>query len=275
MADGERKLSNHVATGESDGTGATITIECGFKPKAVIVQNVDGEALLFWNDLMPEAYGYKVNGTAAGTLANESTHTHAVALDGGVSDATSGGTPAGTNSAPTYTDGATSGALNLATPLFSGTGLTAAGQAMTTTDNQTMTLNQCAGMWLLPATASTPPMLIVSNTAVTGAPAVLTVIGAAATDAGAYKIVKSLAVGTISAPTFTGSALATHTHGPGTLADAASAAGSAHTHTFTGSAGGAAYITSLGITPLFNGFKIGADTDVNVLGENIYWTAFK
>ncbi len=147
----------------------------------------------------------------------------------GTTGATSGGTPAGTNSTSAVTGTAeaqtftgTASVLNLATPVFSGTGLTAAGQVMTTTDNQTMTLNQCAGMWLLPATATTPPMLIVSNTAVSGAPAVLTVIGAAATDAGAYKIVATIPVGTngasasltatAAAQTFTGSALSTHTH---------------------------------------------------------------
>lgn len=118
-------------------------------------------------------------------------------------------TPAGTITAPVFTGTSPISDLNLATPAFSGTGLTAAGQVMTTTDNQTMTLNQCAGMWLIPATQATPPMLILSNTAVTGAPAVLTVQGAAATDAGAYKIVKALTpVGTNSAPTFTGSAIA-------------------------------------------------------------------
>ena len=116
-------------------------------------------------------------------------------------------TPVGTNQALTFTGTAPITDVNYATPAFSGTGLTAAGQVMTTTDNQTMTLNQCAGMWLLAATGTTPPMLIVSNTAVTGAPAVLTVIGAAATDAGAYKILKALTpIGTINTPTFTGTA---------------------------------------------------------------------
>lgn len=137
------------------------------------------------------------------TVAAAKTSVTLKAYTGGVSAFT----PAGTNSVPTYTDSATSGALNLATPLFSGTGLTAAGQAITTTDNQTMTLNQCAGMWLMAATVTAAPLLIVSNTAVTGAPAVLTVKGTAATDAGAYKIVKNLSVGTISAPTFTGTAV--------------------------------------------------------------------
>lgn len=120
-----------------------------------------------------------------------------------------GATPAGTISAPTFTGTAPVSDLNLATPAFSGTGLTAAGQVITTTSTHTMTLNQCAGMWLIPATGATPVMLILSNTAVTGAAAVLTVQGSASTDAGAYKIVKSLTpVGTNSAPTFTGTAIA-------------------------------------------------------------------
>ncbi|MFH2075550.1 MAG: hypothetical protein ABIJ57_09425 [Pseudomonadota bacterium] len=102
--------------------------------------------------------------------------------------------------------GTSAGSLDLATPAFSGTGLTAAGQVMTTTDNQTMALNQCAGMWLIPVTQATPPMLILSNTAVTGAPAVLTVQGAAATNAGTYKVVKNIV------PVGSNAAEATHTH---------------------------------------------------------------
>lgn len=34
-----------------------------------------------------------------------------------------------------------------------------------------------------------------------------------------------------------------------------------------------AFITSLGITPLSNGFRIGADTDVNVDAQVIHWEA--
>lgn len=40
-------------------------------------------------------------------------------------------------------------------------------------------------------------------------------------------------------------------------------------------AGTNTYITSLGITPLSDGFKIGADTDVNVSGEKGVWVAFE
>jgi hypothetical protein len=38
-------------------------------------------------------------------------------------------------------------------------------------------------------------------------------------------------------------------------------------------AGTSSFITSLGITPLSDGFTIGADTDLNVSGEDVYWTA--
>lgn len=93
-------------------------------------------------------------------------------------------TPAGTNSAV--------GGLDYATPVFSGTGQTSSGQDITTTDNQTMTLDQCKGMWFVSATHG--PYLIAGNTAVNGAPAVLTIYGTApTTDAGTYKILKNAA----------------------------------------------------------------------------------
>jgi len=34
-------------------------------------------------------------------------------------------------------------------------------------------------------------------------------------------------------------------------------------------------VTSNGITPLSNGFALGADTDVNVSGELVHWVAFE
>lgn len=201
------KLSRDCATGTVEGTGSLINIMCGFKPKVVQLFNADGSVFLTWNDLMADDSGYKILGSASGTNA------------------------------------ASAAPLNLATPAFSGTGFATAGQVVTTTDNQTMTLNQCAGMWLIAnGLASTPPALIVSNTAVTGAPAVLTVIGAApVTDAGTYKVVQGLAAA----------------------------------QTFTPGAGTAAAIVADGIIPTFNGFSIGADADANVSAETIYWSAFK
>ena len=40
-------------------------------------------------------------------------------------------------------------------------------------------------------------------------------------------------------------------------------------------AGTISLITSNGITPLANGFTIGADSDINASGELIHWTAFE
>jgi len=95
------------------------------------------------------------------------------------------------------------------------------------------------------ALSSTPPALIISNTAVVGAPAVLTVIGAApVTNAGTYKIVSSFSpIGTNgasasltataaaqtwtsgAAPAFTGLSLAAHTHSVSSAAGAKVATG--------------------------------------------------
>ncbi|PNX52104.1 MAG: hypothetical protein BV456_00735 [Thermoplasmata archaeon M8B2D] len=41
----------------------------------------------------------------------------------------------------------------------------------------------------------------------------------------------------------------------------------------TVTAGTTSYITTLGITPLSNGFSLGADTDLNVAAETVYWFA--
>ena len=113
--------------------------------------------------------------------------------------ADSAGTPAGT----------ITGALDLAVAEFSGTGFVTSGQEITTTDNQTMAaVDTAAGMWFIAdGLASSPPVLILSNTIVAGAPAVLTCQGVPpVTDGGTYKIV------TLGAATFVGSALGTHSH---------------------------------------------------------------
>ena len=111
------------------------------------------------------------------------------------------GSPTSADAAtPTFTGTASTAAEVNA---FTGTGYSTSGQTVTTTDNQTMTLNQCAGMWLITATKA--PCLITGNTAVTGAPAVLTVFGAApATTNEAYKFLKApTPVGTVSSHTHT------------------------------------------------------------------------
>lgn len=96
-------------------------------------------------------------------------------------------TPAGTVTAPSVT-----------VVSLSGTGLTAAGQVVTTTESFTATLNQYAGGLLLPV--GNPPQVITSHAAVNNAPLVLTVRGEATTNAGTFDVLN------ISAPAFTGSA---------------------------------------------------------------------
>lgn len=131
-----------------------------------------------------------------------------VLKSGGVGAAPAYGAIGGTTAAGSaHTHTFTGDAPTTATAeAFTGTGFVTAGQVVTTTDNQTMTLNQCAGMWLITATQA--PCLIASNTAVTGAPAVLTVYGLApTTNAETYKILR--------APTPAGSNAneSAHTHG--------------------------------------------------------------
>jgi len=178
---------------------------------------------------------------------------------GGNTGATSGGTPAGTNGTSAVTGtgagdvvplgtngtsavsgtgtfvGTSAGALDLATPAFSGTGFSTAGQDVTTTDNQTMGLNECAGMWLIAdGLASTAPVLIVSNTAVALAPAVFTVIGTApATDAGTYRVVKNI-IPTGSVTALSGTAAAQTFTGASSVVTVSSLSGTAAAQTFTG-----------------------------------------
>lgn len=151
---------------------------------------------------------FEIKSSESGYLFEQSVATGGATVSilvysGGSASGTSG---AGASHNHVFTGTAPIGSLDLTNTAFAGTGLTASAQTMTTTDNQTMTLNQCAGMWLIPDVDATPAMLILSNTAVTAAPAVFTVQGAAASDAGAYTVVRNIA------PVGTNAAEATHTH---------------------------------------------------------------
>ncbi|MBT9177513.1 MAG: hypothetical protein DDT20_01847 [Firmicutes bacterium] len=161
--------------------------------------------------------------SGAPAVSAEAAHVHAVNLNAGVSGVGSPHTHTFAGATPTS-------ALNLAAPAFSGSGLSAVGQVVTTGSLHTMALNECAGMWLVPATASLAAVLILSNTAVTSAAASLTVQGPAPTEAataGTWRIVR------IVTPAGTIAAEAVHTHGPGTLASIASGPGSSHAHLVT------------------------------------------
>ena len=57
-----------VQTGTVEGTGAAIDVSVGFQPAAIRVDNIDGDAILYWNDAMPAASGMKT--IAVGTTAH-------------------------------------------------------------------------------------------------------------------------------------------------------------------------------------------------------------
>lgn len=147
---------------------------------------------------MPAPVKWFVGGTAINPLRSEVNFVGAAASESAGRTVITVATSGGATGAPSATAAVTP--VNV-TPVFTGTGCAASGQVITTTDNQTMTLNQCAGMLFVSNGTPGNFAVILSNTAVTGAPAVLTVAGFAQTAAGAYKI-------------FTGATLATaaHTH---------------------------------------------------------------
>lgn len=246
-----RKLSNHVASGNVTGTGALLSVLCGFSPKAVFICNTTGKVRAEWDDCMPSAAMVKIVDVPAGTVAM-------------TNHADSAGTPAQATGASNAAS-AVASKLNLGAPSFSGTGFVTGGQVITTSDNQTMpAVDSAAGMWFIAnGLAASPPVLILSNTIVAGAPAVLTCQGVPpVTDAGTYKIVSDVGSAAAQAVTQASySALGTHSH--------------ANTAAFTGSASGMSYAVANGITPMFNGFKIGADADLNVIAEELFWVAIK
>ncbi len=122
-------------------------------------------------------------------------------------------------------------------------------------------VNTATGLWFInTAQAATLPTLIMSNTIVNGAPAVLTTQGTPpATDAGAWIIVGNLPLGSVSALAGT----------------AAAQIQAAHTHAFTGSAADTAFVLTGGITAGSEGFTIGTDADINHNGDTIKWIAFR
>lgn len=135
----------------------------------------------------------------------------------------SDGTGASGGTAPAFTGDSPTTAVQDYIPQ-GGTGFATAGQVVTTTENKTMALNELAGSLFIGAT--TPPCLILSNTAVNNAPGVLTMYGAApATDAGTYKILRAPnPTGTVASHTHTGPA---HTHTAGAI----TVTNPTHTHT--------------------------------------------
>ena len=64
-------LGREVATGTVEGTGATLNVQLGFKPKVVLLFNIDGLAKLEWTEDMGAGKGLKI--VTAGTVSFIST----------------------------------------------------------------------------------------------------------------------------------------------------------------------------------------------------------
>ena len=152
---------------------------------ATIITNLGGQENLTRSGLTLQQVPSGANLTPAGA------GTWAVA-NGGTGGATAGAARTNLGAAqagatPTGSTAATAPPAINPTPLVTGTGMTASGQTMTSTDSKTATLDQYKGCLLY--CAGHGPYPITGNTAVTGAPLVLT-IGTIAptTDAGVYGI---------------------------------------------------------------------------------------
>jgi hypothetical protein len=163
----------------------------------------DPDAMIYWT----------VNGGTAWTAltieVNVDSATTGVTAAGAATGADGTGASGGT--APAFTGtAATVAEMNHVT----GTGYATAGQVVTTSDNQSLALNECAGMWLLAATKA--PCLIVSHPACAAAPAVFTVEGEApATTAEGYRVLRApTPAGTVASHTHTGPS---HTHAAGAI----------------------------------------------------------
>ena len=197
-------------------------------PRLVVEPRIDGSPGIYVGTGAPGSEVYD-KGTiynrsdAVGTYVSDGAGTWTQILDsasaitshpatataaGGTGATGSSGTAATGATAPAFTGTDPAGAVVDYAP-YGGTGFATAGQVVTTTENKTLALNELANCWLITATQA--PCLIVSNTAVNGAPAVLTVYGAApVTDAGTYKILYApTPAGTVASHTHTGPA---HTH---------------------------------------------------------------
>ena len=61
----------HFASGTVEGTGAAINVQCGFTPAYVRVINIDGDAIMEWEENMTDGEAYKI--VAAGTNAQIAT----------------------------------------------------------------------------------------------------------------------------------------------------------------------------------------------------------
>lgn len=289
-----------VSTGSVTGSGSSISVVCGFKPAAVDVINKDGKVALKWNDAMADASGLKSGnigsaqsvqngsdikgsantniGIASGTLptngallstlanaANTTTMTIAVSPDvaRNVSVSfknTNVGASTG-NAVSCVITGTFQGVAQTETISFTALELTSTAQNEVATKYGSKPFDT--------VTACTNPVAQPANWqhgvgigSKIGLPNPL--FGAA---------VGSVSKITKNAADLSPSAIVDATNNTvnlGTLAD-----GDDFEIVYFNTVSSDTFITTLGITPSFNGFTIGADTSVNVNTNTLYWTAYR
>lgn len=185
-------------------------------------------------------------GTPSGTVSQPtftgsalSSHTHAFTGNAVNSSLVSAGTPAGTNSTPTFTGSA----LATHTHTFTGSALANHSHELPFQIPTTTTTRQIAAATFGTGTSRAATAVSTTGTANTTSAAVaLTQSVSAGTPAGTNASVSAgTPAGTVSAPTFTGSALATHQHsttatGSNSSDSAGTPSGTVSQPTFTGSA---------------------------------------
>lgn len=53
----------HMKTGSFAGTGATLSVNVGFKPGVVILYNITDTGMMIWTADMPDAYSHRTTGS--------------------------------------------------------------------------------------------------------------------------------------------------------------------------------------------------------------------
>lgn len=295
----------NLAQGTVAGTGASLDVICGFRPDTVRVHNRTSLAVLDWTESMGVAAGYKLGSGGStrsvltgsdikGSVNTDSENTDAAALP------TNGSLLKSADVFSTYTSPVSSiaepdvarnvgvfitndsgGALDLfeGASVFTITG-TYKGAAQT----EAITITSTSGNKSVANTKfrykyGAKPFDTVTSVAYTNAPAAtlklsfgigskiglpVPLFGAAT--ASVEKITKNAADLSPSGIVDT----TNNTVNLGTLAD-----NDDFQIVYKVGAAAHSFITTLGITPFFNGFTIGADTDVNVNTDTLYWTASK
>ncbi len=245
MSDTDKNVGPRVATGEFEGTGAELRVLCGFRPAIVMVHNVDGNVGFMWNNSMADDAGFKITGAVSGGASatiNAGYLVYQVRENPSALDYNDGTEKAWTELDLSGIVPANTKAVALRVTLSDDTvgsyiRVQQNGEGNQSYDTHDM-MAQVAGR------SQTQTMIV----EVDGDRK----IKYSVEDAGGASVTvfSILVVGwfeTVSLPT------------------------GAHTHTSLSSA----FVTSDGITPYKDGFVIGADTDVNVGAETMYWTAWK